>query len=140
MNKVYDKPLPIPDPDSQPYWDAIRQGVLKIQRCTDCGTYRWPARAMCNRCFSFASEWPTVSGRGVIKSWVTTQRAFLACFEADVPFTTLTVQLNEQDDIRILGQLATPGAKLEIGMPVRAVFRRVTDTDVLLDWEPDTGR
>ena len=43
-----DRPLPYPDRDSEPYWSALSNGELKLQRCNDCGAFRWPPRAICN--------------------------------------------------------------------------------------------
>jgi len=128
-----DKPLPRPDRDSAPYWEGIAAGELRLQRCTDCGAWRWPARAICNRCRSFAAEWVKASGLGTVVSWIRTHQLFIRSFADDVPYVTMEVQLDEQDDIRLIGRLAEPGREPEIGMRVRAEFTR---DPALVVWRP----
>ena len=129
------KPLPQRDRDSAPYWEGIAAGELRLQRCTDCGAWRWPARAMCNRCRSFAADWVKASGLGTVISWVRTHQLFIRSFADDVPYVTVEVRLDEQDDIRLIGRLAEPGIEPEIGMRVRAEF---TSDPALVVWRPVT--
>jgi hypothetical protein len=117
---VSDRPVPHPDRDSAPYWEGVSAGELRLQRCSGCGAYRWPARAICNRCHSFQAEWVAVSGLGTIISWVRTHQVFMRAFQDDVPYVTVEVQIDEQDDIRMIGRLAAPAPV--IGMRVRALF------------------
>ena len=128
-----DRPLPHPDRDSAPYWEGVRAGELRLQRCSSCGAWRWPARAICNRCHSFAAEWVAVSGLGTIISWVRTHQVFMRAFQDDVPYVTVEVQLDEQDDIRMIGRLADPGTPPVIGMRVRASF---AGDPPLVEWRP----
>jgi hypothetical protein len=128
-----DKPLPQPDRDSAPYWEGIAAGELRLQRCTDCGAWRWPARTICNRCRSFAAEWVKASGLGTVVSWIRTHQIFIRSFADDAPYVTIEVQLDEQDDIRLIGRLAEPGTEPEIGMRVRAEFTR---DPALAVWRP----
>ena len=128
-----EKPMPQPDRDSAPYWEGVAAGELRLQRCTDCGAGRWPARAICNRCRSFAAEWVKASGLGTVVSWIRTHQLFIRSFEGDVPYVTIEVQLDEQDDIRLIGRLAEPAMEPEIGMRVRAEFTR---DPALVVWRP----
>lgn len=127
------RPAPRPDKDSQPYWDGIAAGELRVQRCGGCGTLRWPARALCNRCHSFEANWVTLSGRGTVKSWVRTHQPFHPAFAT--PFVTLLVALEEQEDIQIVGAFADPGTEPAVGLPVEAAFRDVPDSGPLLFWK-----
>ena len=38
-------PEPVVHPDTEPFWDALSQGELRIQLCARCGTHRYPFRA-----------------------------------------------------------------------------------------------
>ncbi len=127
------KPLPTPDRDSAPYWDGVAAGELRLQRCSDCGAWRWPARAICDRCRSFAAEWVKASGLGTVVSWIRTHQVFIRSFENDVPYVTVEVRLDEQDDIRLIGRLADTQTEPEIGMRVRAEF---TGDPALVVWRP----
>ena len=53
----YTKPLPIPDLDSQPFWDRCKAHELSAQRCHDCGKFRWPPQAFCPHCYSWKFDW-----------------------------------------------------------------------------------
>ena len=39
----YKKPLPKPDADMLPFWDAINKRDFKLFRCQECGAWYWPA-------------------------------------------------------------------------------------------------
>jgi uncharacterized protein len=123
------RPAPSVDRDSSPWWEAIARHEFVLQRCTSCETWRWPTRAICNRCASFDWQWEAASGRGTIASWVVTHHAFLPGFEA--PYAVVTVRLDEQDDILMIGSLDDgPGdPRLAIGAPVSVQFLDLEGAD-----------
>jgi len=43
-------PAPLPDAEAQPFFEALKQGRLAIQRCVSCNTLAHPPRAMCHAC------------------------------------------------------------------------------------------
>jgi len=59
---AYPKPLPVPELDTQPFWDACAQHELRAQRCTSCGKFRWPPGPLCAHCRSWDSEWVKLDG------------------------------------------------------------------------------
>ena len=136
MSLVGDKPLPVPDRDSLPFWEGVRAGDLRVQRCQGCGAYRWPARAICNRCRSFDADWVALSGRGVVRSWVTTHQIFHRALADEVPYMNILVQLDEQEDLQMIGRFSTPDVAPRAGMKVRAVIRNVAPETALVFWEP----
>ena len=62
--------LPVVDDDGAPFWAAAREGELRMQACVQCGRLRFPPRPMCPHCRSTGSDWPLMSGRGTIWSFV----------------------------------------------------------------------
>ncbi|HTT86764.1 MAG TPA: zinc ribbon domain-containing protein, partial [Acidimicrobiales bacterium] len=44
------RPAPIPDHDSEPYWQALHEGRLMVQRCDDCGASQLYPRDRCLAC------------------------------------------------------------------------------------------
>ena len=38
----YAKPLPVPDTDTEAFWEGCHAHELRGQRCTACGSFRWP--------------------------------------------------------------------------------------------------
>jgi uncharacterized OB-fold protein len=133
---VPDRPMLPPDRDSLPFWEGIDAGELRVQRCRSCGARRWPARAICNRCRSFDAEWVVLSGTGTVISWTRTHQVFAAAFKGEVPYVTLLVRLDEQDDLQMIGAFAEGGVAPAAGMRVKAVFRPVTADRSLIFWEP----
>lgn len=117
------KPVPHPDPLSQPYWDGAAEGKLRLQRCRACGKFRHYPQLVCEHCYSLDVEWVEASGLGTVHSWTVAHHAFLAEFKADVPYTLVIVDLAEGP--RAMGRL-DPSAQpqLRIGLAVRTTFER----------------
>ena len=55
--KSYKKSLPRVDEESRGFWEALARHQLYLQRCRDCGTLRYPPRALCPKELSDATEW-----------------------------------------------------------------------------------
>lgn len=89
--------LPLPEPTalSEPYWNALRQGKLMVQRCGDCGRASLPARAECPYCLSANRGWERASGRGELLSWVVYHIAYHEAFKARLPYNVAVVRLDE---------------------------------------------
>ncbi len=113
------KPSPQITDLSRPYWEAAAQGRLVLQQCSACGTLRHYPRLLCTHCFSDAVVWKTASGRGHMHSWTVAHHAFHPAFAAELPYTLVTVDLEE--GVRALGRWnsATPPA---IGLKVVGGF------------------
>jgi uncharacterized protein len=61
---------PTPTVDDQFFWDGVREGKLRFQRCTACGTVRHPPAPMCGDCHSLAWATTESSGRGTVYTWI----------------------------------------------------------------------
>lgn len=88
------KPVPHPDPETQPFWDAAAEGVLKIQQCADCGHHIFYPRIVCPHCLSEDLTWQPVSGRARIYSLSVVHRAAPA-FRDELPYVVALVDLEE---------------------------------------------
>ena len=133
---LYNKPLPVRDRDSLPFWDAARQRQLVVQKCSTCGTFRWPPGPICFRCQSIAVEWMPSSGRGHVYSWIVVHQA-LAGFEDEVPYAVVVVDLDDAPGVRLYGHLV--GCKPENiygNMPVSAFFEDATSEITLVKFRP----
>jgi uncharacterized OB-fold protein len=130
------RPLPHPDRDSAPWWDALARREFVLPRCARCRAWRFPPRAVCNRCASFEFAWEPASGRGTVAAWVVNHHPFSADFTT--PYVVLTVRLAEQDDVMLIGSYRGAPDELSAGMAVRAVFDDVENVDgasvTLLSW------
>ncbi len=130
--------LPRPDRDSAPYWAALAEGRLELQRCSDCRAWRWPARAICHRCHSFRYAWEATNGRGKIASWVVTHQAFAPGWADALPSVVVSVALDLAPEIQLLGNLVSgePAA----GLPVSATVPSAGEGVRLLQWEEREAR
>lgn len=135
-----ERPLPEPDADSAPFWEACGRHELRVQRCGDCGFRRHPPRPRCPDCGSFAVEWEQLSGRGEVYSWVVAHPPVLPAFQERVPFAVVLVALAEDPRLRLLGNLqgCEPG-NVRIGLPVEVSFEELGDGVTLPQWRPREG-
>jgi uncharacterized OB-fold protein len=123
------RPLPVPDEQSAPYWEAAARHRLAVARCSRCGTFAHPPDVVCQACGSSDPEFRfrEVSGQGRIRSWTVMHQSFLPGFAADVPYVLVDVELAEQADLRLIGRLVDgPDADFGLDSAVTAVFEDVT--------------
>jgi uncharacterized OB-fold protein len=69
MSEAKKYPTPVGNPESQPFWDAAKEGKFMIKRCTTCGEAHFFPRAICPFCFSDKTEWEQSSGEGEIYTY-----------------------------------------------------------------------
>jgi uncharacterized OB-fold protein len=104
-----DAPQPDINETSRPYWDALREGHLVVQRCAN--GHAWlPARKHCPACLSADVRWERASGRGRIVSWVVYHHAYHPAFEGRLPYNVALVQLDEGP--RLLTNITDPNDAL----------------------------
>jgi uncharacterized protein len=126
MMAVYEKLVPEPTAETQPFWDALQEGKFRLQRCADCGKVRHYPRPVCDACYSMNAEWVEASGRGTVHSWTITHHAFHPGFKADLPFMLLTVDLAEGVRMQAQARGIAP-EELKIGLPVKVGFDLVKE-------------
>lgn len=137
---TYAKPLPEPDIESRPFWDAAREHRLVIQRCLDCGAHRFPAATFCAACRSDRSEWVQASGKGRVFSWIVVNHPVPKdVYGPDVPYVVALVTLEE--GVRLVSNIVgcDPSAVVA-DMPVRVTFDDVTDKISLPRFRPEASR
>jgi uncharacterized OB-fold protein len=123
---TYEKLVPSPTPETQPYWDGLNAGQLRLQCCADCGKVRHYPRPVCDACWSMNADWVDASGRGTVHSWTITHYAFHPGFKGDLPYILLTVDLPEGVRMNAQARGIDAGA-LCIGLPVQVAFDAVKD-------------
>ncbi len=96
-------PVPVPDADTQPFWDGCRSRELRIQRCGACGSWLWQPRPICSSCRKPDPVWTRVSGDGTVASWTVMRPPTLPAYADKVPYVILLVQLDE--GVRLIGYL-----------------------------------
>lgn len=132
-----EKPLPRPNEDSAPYWEAAQRGELRMQRCGDCGHVRFPPAVLCARCLSEKHEWTPLIGHGCVYSWIVVHQSQHPAFNADTPYVVAIIELDEGP--RLHTRLVDcANHDIHIGMPVEVVFERVNDEISLPMFRPAT--
>jgi uncharacterized OB-fold protein len=120
------KPLPSPTEDSKPFWDACQKQELLLQKCSDCGFYRFPPSVLCPRCMSTNFQRVKASGKAKIFSFQVTHQPFYPAW--DTPYAVAIVELEEGPRMHT----NIVGCKIEdiyIDMPVELVFEKVQDQE-----------
>jgi uncharacterized OB-fold protein len=124
------KPVPVPTPETQPFYDGCAAGELRIQRCTACARPYFYPRPVCPHCGSARVEWFTASGDATLYSYVINHRPAPG-FEAEAPYAIAVVELAEGPRMMtsIAGLPHTPEA-LELDMPLRVRFEQRGDVTI----------
>ncbi len=128
-------PIPVPTEESKTFWANAKRHVLSLQRCGQCGRYRFYPRQTCPNCLSDVYDWAQVSGRGTIYSFTVVHRPAGPGFADMAPYVAAIIDLEE--GARMLTHIVRcPPDKVKVGMPVRVVFEDVSPEIAIPKFEP----
>jgi uncharacterized OB-fold protein len=128
---------PSVSPDTQFFWDGLKDHKLLIQRCASCGALRHPPRPMCPACNSLEWDTVTASGRGTVHSFVMPQHPPMPFME--YPYIVALVDLEE--GTRLLSNLCEIAPEeASIGMPVEVFYEEFDEGLVLHQFRPAGAR
>jgi uncharacterized OB-fold protein len=132
----YKKPLPVPTPETKPYWDGAKRHELWIMRCNDCSKPYFYPRPICPNCFSRNTDWMQASGKAKLETFVINHRPPPG-FEEDAPYVIAVVTLEEGPRMmtNLVGIDPDP-TKVKCDMPLEVVFDDVTDEITLPKFKP----
>jgi uncharacterized protein len=129
--------LPRLDDDVAFFWTAGADGVLRLQRCHDCGFFVHPPGPVCPRCLSRNLGPDAVSGRGRVETFTVNYQQWIPGSD---PYIIAWVSIDEQPDVRLTTNLVDVEPEdVRVGMPVRVVFEHKDDVWIPL-FTPDTER
>jgi uncharacterized protein len=116
------KPSPPISDLARPYWEAAAQGKLVLQCCGMCGKVRHYPRLLCDSCYSDAVTWLPSPAIGKVHSWTVAHHAFHPAFAGELPYTLVTVDLDE--GVRALGRwrASSIDPAISIGLSVQGRF------------------
>ena len=133
---AYNKPLPQPTPETQPFWDSMKRHQMQVQRCQDCREFYFYPRPFCPRCYSRNVAWEDVSGKATLETYVINHRA-APRFEEDAPYVIAVVTLAEGPRMMTnLVGVEPEAAALPADMALEVVYDDVTDEITLLKFRP----
>jgi uncharacterized protein len=110
------RPGPSTTFDNNWWFEALNEGRLLIQRCTACGTLRYPAGPRCSACLS--ADWDSIeaAGEGTIHSFTITHYPQVPSF--DYPLAVVLVELDEGVRM-VMNTIETPNDQVVIGARVQ---------------------
>jgi len=118
----------ISDTATRPYWDAAREGVLRMRHCPACDRPHFYPRALCPFCQN-DTEWVDVSGNGTIYSMSVTRRA------GPIPYAIAYVRLDE--GVTMLTNIVDCDLdSLQIGDRVKVCFKAAEGGDMVPMFRP----
>jgi len=131
----YQKPLPEINDENRPFWEATKQKALKLQKCSDCGQFRYPAARICPFCHSMNDEWVAVSGKGRVYTWTVFHQVYHPAFKDDAPYNVAIIKLDEGPQL-ISNVIGCELSDIYMDMPVEVVFEKVTEDVTLPKFRP----
>ncbi len=131
-------PTPAPSPLTQPWWEAAKQRRLTVQHCIACDRLIFYPRELCPSCMSSELEWREVSGKGHVHTYTVIRQAAHPYFQQHVPYLYGLVQLVEGP--RMFTNFLMAEDEIEIGQPVEAVFKDISDDYAIVQWSPTATR
>jgi uncharacterized OB-fold protein len=124
--------IPVPERNglSRPYWEALREGVLKVQQNPRTGVYQWPPQWIAHDDQGFDLDWVAVAPRGLIYSWTRVWHPVHPALKDACPYVVVVVELPQAGNVRMLGNLlGDPRQEVPIGAEVDAVFEHHEDAE-----------
>jgi len=135
MDSNFEKPLPLPTAVTQPYWNGLREGLIRVQHCLDCDRSVFYPRSHCSHCLSDRLEWRQMSGEATLYTFTITRQPTAPHFADEVPQLLAVVELAE--GVRLTSTLVNVSeSAIRVGMKLRPVFDRRSDEVTLLRFEP----
>lgn len=132
----YNKPLPVATPETQEFWDSLKQHAIRLQRCQDCRSFYFYPRPFCPECYSGNVAWEPVSGRGKLETYVINHRPAPG-FQEDGPYVIAVVTLDEGPRLMTTIVNVEPEPEnLPVDLPVEIVYDDVTDEVTLPKFQP----
>jgi uncharacterized OB-fold protein len=115
--------LPRLSVDTAFFWRSGADGLLRIQRCHECGRYAHPPAPECRSCGAAAPQPAPVTGRATVFSYTVNHQPFVPWLPP--PYVLAIVSLEEQEDVHLTTRLVDVAAEsVRIGLPVSVVFER----------------
>ena len=129
------RPLPLPNPTTQPFFDAAKEHRLRLPRCPRDGFFFYP-RSRCPSCLGDDWTWEEASGRGTVYSFTVDRVGHVPALREYAPFAIAIVELEEGP--RLTARLVDVAADdVEVEMAVEATYEEVDDM-TLVHFRPAT--
>jgi acetyl-CoA acetyltransferase/uncharacterized OB-fold protein len=118
-----ERPLPLVDDESRPFWEAGSEGRLSFVSCNSCGALLHPPQPVCRYCRSTDLGRRQVPGDGVVGGFSVNYQQWDPRFPT--PYAVATVVLDADPRVRLTTNLVdVEEAELRVGMRVVPRFEQ----------------
>jgi uncharacterized OB-fold protein len=112
-------PQPVPDCDTQGFWDATAAGNLALCRCVECGTWMHPPLERCRACGG-PTRFDPVAGTGTVYSFIVLHRESVPG-QGPGPHVLAEIDLDGVLGVRLTGRVVgVDPADVKVGARVSA--------------------
>ena len=132
----FSRPMPVPTPTTQPFWDALAQHKIRIQYSPSAGRYVFYPRVLAPGTLVDELEWREISGAASLYTYTVAYRPVAPHFAGDGPQIIAVAEWDEGPRFATEIVNAEPSA-LRVGMRIRPVFVDVPEEGItMLRYEP----
>ena len=137
MTSGYNKPVPVPQGESDYYWEKAKAHELWLRQCDDCGNAYFYPRDISPCCFSKNTSWIQASGKATLFTFAIVHRPPHPGFREIAPYVTAIVELEEGPKFPTNIVIDDPTTEnLQIDMALEVTFDDITDTIALPKFKP----
>ena len=132
-----ERPAPVANDLTKPFWDACNERRLVLQNCTACSRLHYPPTQKCSKCGSADKlVWKEVKGRGHIDVCFVIRDSRVKGFQSAQPVNFAVITLDEDPGINFLSNLPgrAPGDGPN-GAPVEVVFEKTGNGQMIPEWQ-----
>jgi len=132
----FSRPMPVPTPTTQPFWDALAEHKIRIQYSPSAQRYVFYPRILAPGTLADDLEWRQISGAASLFTYTVAHRPVAPHFADAVPHIIAVAQWDEGARFATEVVNVDP-AELRVGMRIRPVFVDFPEEGVtLLRYEP----
>jgi len=124
------RPVPRRTPIAAPFFDALRDEKLVLQRCPRDGFFFYP-RTRCPECLDDDWEWERVSGRGKVHAFTIDRVGHDPAQRDRLPLVVAAIELEEGGRMTS-NVVGCDPETVRVGMEVEAVFEDVGPETLVL--------
>ena len=133
--KGLERPAPVSNDLTKPFWDACNQQRLVLQNCTACQRLHYPPTQKCNKCGSDKLVWKEVKGKGHIDVSFVIRDSRIKGFQSAQPVNFAVVTLDEDPGINFLSNLpGTAPGEAPDGAAVELMFEKTSNGQFIPEW------
>jgi len=135
-----ERPAPVANALTKPFWDACNERRLVLQNCPACSRLHYPPTEKCAKCGSREMVWKEVRGQGHIDVFFVIRDSRVKGFQSAQPINFAVITLDEDPGINFLSNL--PGTKpgeVTPGAAVKLIFEKTSNGQMIPEWEVSHG-